>query len=336
MATQPPNVSSPLISIRIRFCILLLLSVMAYGMAGYRMIEGWSWLDSLYMTVITISTVGFTEVRPLDAAGRVHTILLIIFGVGTVATTLSVLFEQLFHRQLKIIMEKRGMQRTIATLSGHTIVCGFGRMGRMIASSLQKAGQSVVVIERIPPTADKIEKLGFLVVQGNASDEETLSKAGIEKAASLVATLGTDADNLFLTLTARGLNEALNIIVRAEDENNTRKFTQAGASRVVSPFAIGAGHIVRVLTRPTVIDFVDLVSNDDDIKFEVVQTDITQDSPFAGKTLAEARVRQELGGMVLAIRNAAGRITFDPAPHTRIDEGDTLFVIGSSAAAHKA
>ncbi len=165
MATQPPNVSSPAISIRIRFCILLLLSVMAYGTVGYRVIEGWSWLDSLYMTVITISTVGFTEVRQLDAAGRVHTILLIICGVGTVATTLSVLFEQLFHRQLKIIMEKRGMQRTIATLSGHTIVCGFGRMGRMIATSLQKAGQSVVVIERIPPTADKIEKLGFLVVQ---------------------------------------------------------------------------------------------------------------------------------------------------------------------------
>lgn len=332
MATQPQQDSSPVINIRIRFCALLLLSVMAYGTVGYRFLEGWSWLDSLYMTVITISTVGFTEVRPLDAAGRLHTILLIVFGVGTVATTLSVLFEHLFHRQLKIIMEKRGMQRTIATLSGHTIVCGFGRMGRMIATSLQKAGQSVVVIERIQPTADKIEKLGFLVVQGNASDEETLSKAGIERAASLVATLGTDADNLFLTLTARGLNEALNIIVRAEDENNTRKFTQAGASRVVSPFAIGAGHIVRVLTRPTVIDFVDLVSNDDDIKFEVVQTDITQDSPFAGKTLAEARVRQELGGMVLAIRNSAGRITFDPAPHSRIDAGDTLFVIGSSAA----
>lgn len=198
------------------------------------------------MTVITISTVGFTEVRPLGTAGRIHTILLIVFGVGTVATTLSVLFEQLFHRQLKIIMEKHGMQRTIATLSGHTIVCGFGRMGRMLATNLQKAGQLVVVIERVSSTAEKIEQLGFLVVLGNASDEETLSKAGIERAASLVATLGTDADNLFLTL-------------------------------------------------------------------------------------AEGHVRQELGGMVLAIRNRAGRILFDPPPHTRIDEGDTLYVIGSSA-----
>jgi voltage-gated potassium channel len=281
------------------------------------------------MTVITVSTVGLTEVHALDAAGRLHTIVLIIFGVGTVATTLSVLFEQLFRRQVKIIMEKRGMHRTISTLNAHTIVCGFGRMGRMIASSLKDAGKSVVVIEKIVPTADKIEQSGFLVVRGNASDEETLRKAGIDKATSLVATLGTDADNLFLTLTARGLNDSLNIIVRAEDENNTRKFTQAGASRVVSPFAIGAGHIVRVLTRPTVVDFVDLLSNDDDIKFEVAQTDIDQNSPFAGKTLAEAHVRQELGGMVLAIRNANGRLLFDPAPNTRIDEGDTLYVIGS-------
>lgn len=331
MATLPSHDSSPAVNIRIRFCALLLLGVLAYGITGYRLIEDWPWLDSLYMTVITISTVGFTEVRPLGAAGRVHTILLIVFGVGTVATTLSVLFEQLFRRQLKIIMEKHGMQRTIATLSGHTIVCGFGRMGRMIATNLQKAGKPVVVIERVSQTADKIEQLGFLVVLGNASDEETLSKAGIAKAASLVATLGSDADNLFLTLTARGLNQVLNIIVRAEDENNTRKFTQAGASRVVSPFAIGASHIVRVLTRPAVVDFVDLVSNDDDIKFEVVQTDITRESPFAGKTLAEGHVRQELGGMVLAIRNRAGRISFDPPPHTRIDEGDTLYVIGSSA-----
>lgn len=319
------------IDARIKVCFLLLCFVLTFGTGGYRLIEHWAWLDCLYMTVITISTVGFTEVHPLTAAGRMHTIALIFLGVGTVATALSVIFEQLFQRQIKIIMEKRSMHKTIETLNNHTIVCGFGRMGRMIATSLKDSSQPVVVIERAPQTAEKIERLGFLVVLGNASDEDALQRAGINRAKSLVATLGTDADNLFLTLTARDMNKALNIIARAEDENNTRKFTQAGASRVVSPFAIGANHIVRVLTRPTVIDFVDLVSKDDDVKFEVVQTDIGPESAFAGKTLAEARVRQELGGMVLAIRKKDGHLLFDPTPQSRIDQGDTLFVIGSSS-----
>lgn len=221
------------------------------------------------------------------------------------------------------------MQKEIDSLTQHIIVCGYGRMGHIIADSLVKAGRTIVIIEMDPAVADEIERDGRLVIRGDAAEEESLHQAGIERASSIVATLGTDADNLFLTLTAHGMNPDLNIIVRAEDERNCRKFTQAGASRVVSPFDTGANHIVRLLTRPDVVDFVELVA-DEDIQFEVRQIDVDTDSSLAGKTLAEGRVRQEVGGMVLAIRTAAGSVSFDPPPDSRLGAGDVLFVVGSS------
>ena len=221
------------------------------------------------------------------------------------------------------------MQKEIDTLARHTIVCGYGRMGRIIADSLAKTRRKVVMIESEPQVADEMERNGRLVVRGDATEEESLRLAGIERASAIVATLGTDADNLFLTLTARGVNPNLNIIVRAEDERNCRKLTQAGASRVVSPFNAGASQIVRLLTRPDVVDFVELVA-DEDLQFEVRQLDVDDSSPLVNKTLAEGRVRQELGGMVLAIRTPTGRVLFDPPPDSRLSAGDVLFVVGSS------
>ncbi len=314
---------------RLKVCGLSILAVLTAGVMGYHFIEGWPWLECLYMTIITITTVGFGEIQPLSDAGRAFTILLIVVGVGTVAIAISIMFETLFQRQMRHFMEKRSMQKEIDSLTQHIIVCGYGRMGHIIADSLVKAGRTIVIIEMDPAVADEIERDGRLVIRGDAAEEESLHQAGIERASSIVATLGTDADNLFLTLTAHGMNPDLNIIVRAEDERNCRKFTQAGASRVVSPFDTGANHIVRLLTRPDVVDFVELVA-DEDIQFEVRQIDVDTDSSLAGKTLAEGRVRQEVGGMVLAIRTAAGSVSFDPPPDSRLGAGDVLFVVGSS------
>lgn len=311
-------------------CLLLLVLILALGVVGYRFIEGWRWIDSLYMTVITISTVGFKEIRELSDPGRIHTIVLIFAGVGTLAVTLSVTLEKLFQHQFKLIMEKRGMQSRINSLKEHTIVCGYGRMGRIIAETLHRLGEPLVVVDNDANRVADAEKSGGLVIKGDANDEVTLQQAGIARAKALVATLGTDADNLFLTLTARGINAKLDIIARAENENNGPKFTQAGASRVVSPFAIGAGHIVRVLTRPTVVDFVDLITAEEDIKLEVIQTTIDKGSPFAGRTLAESRIRQEMGGMVIAIRKQNKTLLFDPSPSTQIDVDDRLYVLSSS------
>lgn len=314
-------------------CLALVFLVLAMGVIGYRFLEGWNWLDSLYMTAITISTVGFQEVQTLSVAGRIHTIILIFAGVSILAVTVSIMWETLFQHQLKLIMEKRGMHKKIEQLKQHTIVCGYGRMGRMISEDLQRLGEPQVVVEQDRERAAEIEKNGGLVQTGNATDESTLQQAGIQQAKALVATLGTDADNLFLTLTARGLNAKLDIIARAENEHNSTKFTQAGATRVVSPFAIGAGHIVRVLTRPSVVDFVDLITTDDDTKLEVVQTTLAPDSPYVHKTLAESHIRQEMGGMVIAIRKADKTLLFDPTPDTRLEAEDRLYILSSANAA---
>ncbi len=329
MALTKPrlNPTQRIHNLRLKACGLSLLAILTAGVIGYHFIEGWPLRDCLYMTIITISTVGFAEIHPLSEPGRLFTILMIVVGVGTVAFAISVMFETLFQRQMRLFMEKRSMQKEIDSLTQHIIVCGYGRMGHIIADALFKTGRTVVVIETDPQIADGIEREGRLVVRGDGAEEESLRQAGIDRASSIVATLGTDADNLFLTLTAHGMNPDLNIIVRAEDERNCRKFTQAGASRVVSPFDTGANHIVRLLTRPEVVDFVELVA-DEDIQFEVRQLDV--EGRLAGKTLAEGRVRQEVGGMVLAIRKSTGRVLFDPPPDSRLATGDVLFVVGSS------
>jgi len=313
--------------IRLKTFFVVLLAVVLTGVAGYHVIEGWPWLECLYMTLITVSTVGFGEVRPLTPAGRIFTLFVIVFGVSAVAFGVSGLFETIFYRQLRLFMEKRNMQKQVNAQKNHVIVCGYGRMGRAIAADLHKAGRSLVVVERRPAVVEEIERQGLLAVPGDANMEDALEQAGIARAESLIATLGTDADNLFLTLTAHGMNPDLNIIVRAEEEGNARKFMQAGASRVVSPYSTGASHIVRLLTRPEIVDFVELVAQDTDIHFAVSQIDVAQDSPLAGKTLAEARVRQVTGGMVLAIKRRAGGAIFDPQPDTRIEVGDVLVTV---------
>jgi voltage-gated potassium channel len=229
------------------------------------------------------------------------------------------------------MMEKRSMKKKIQSLKDHTIVCGYGRMGKIIADELMRAGRPLVVVESAVAKTEDLENDEILVIKGDATNETSLEQAGVQKAASLVATLGSDADNLFLTLTARDMNQSLEIIARAENETNTRKFTQAGATRVVSPFAIGAGHIVSLLTRPAIVDFVDLITGDEGIKLEVAQEDVNADCPFTGRTLAEGHVRQKLGGMVIAIRKSDHSLIFDPAPSTRVDEGDCLFVMRSAS-----
>ena len=316
-------------NVKLNTCLFLLVIVIFGGCVGYRLLEDWRWIDSLYMTVITISTVGFKEVQELSDPGRIFTIILIFAGVGTLGITVSILFEHFFQHQFKIITEKRSMQKKIDQMTDHTIVCGYGRMGKIIAEQLQRNGKPLVVVESDPTKADSIERGDMLVIKSDATIESSLQQAGVDRAAALVATLGSDADNLFLTLTARGMNKDIEILARAENEGNTRKFTQAGASRVISPFAIGASHIVSILTRPSVVDFVDLITGEDDIKLEVVQHAVAKESPYTGRTLAEGHVRQQLGGMVIAIRKADKTMIFDPPPSTRIAHGDCLYVMSS-------
>ena len=301
--------------------------VMLAGVAGYRLIEGWNWSDCFYMTVITISTVGFGEVHELSAAGRILTTLLIFFGVGLMAYCLTRLVEFLFQRSLSNVLGRRTMMKKIDQMKQHSIICGYGRTGSHVVAELQVAKKPFVVVEIDADIAKRLDEQGIPFIIGDATEEETLEAAGICRAGSLVAALTSDAENLFLTLTASGLCPDLHIIARVHEPGSTRKFKKAGAARVVSPIASGASQIAQLITRPAIVDLLELVTNEKSIALQVFEQPIGEESDMLGKSLAEARVRQTLGGMVIAIKHGDGHTTFDPGPDTRLKLGDTLVAI---------
>lgn len=313
--------------LRLSLYLLLFFSVLAGGTAGYHWIEGWSLEDCFYMTATTISTVGFGEVHPLSSAGRIFTILLIFFGVTTAALSLTAMFEYFVLRGLKNLFGRNTMDKQIEKLNRHIIICGYGRTGYYIARDLQKLQKPFVVIEDDPERIKVLEQEAHLYIQGDPSDEDRLAAAGVTRAEALVASLAKDADNLFLTISARSLNRDLHIIARVQDPDNTRKFVKAGATQVVSPFSTGATRIVQLLTRPAVVDLIELVTQRENIELEVCEIAVDEKSGLAHKTLAESRVRQTLGCMVFAIKRPGGETVFDPDPQMRIEPGDVLVAI---------
>ncbi|HEY5622033.1 MAG TPA: NAD-binding protein, partial [Pontiella sp.] len=280
--------------------------VLVFGTVGYALIEGWSVRDALYMTVITISTVGLAQVHPLSDAGRMFTILLIFVGVGVMAYCLTRLAEFMFQRSITNVFGRRAMMKKIEQMKNHVIICGYGRTGSRVVTELESAGKPFIVIEQNEDLVRRLEEEGVPCIPGDATEEETLEKALISKADSLVAALESDAENLFLTLTANGLCDTLRVIARVHDPENARKFRKAGAHRVVSPISTGANQIAQLLTRPSVVDLIELVTRDKSIALQVFEYTIDEQNDMLGKSLSEARVRQTLGSMVIAVKHSDG------------------------------
>jgi voltage-gated potassium channel len=301
--------------------------VLVFGTAGYRLIEDWGWLDCFYMTVITVSTVGITEVHPLSDPGRLFTTVLIFVGVGVMAYCLTRIAEFMFQRSLSNVLGRRVMNKKITQLKNHTIICGYGRTGSRIVAELEAAKKAYVVIEEDEEIAKRLDEQGIPCILGDATEEETLDSANICEADSLIAALDSDPENLYLTLSASGMCANLRVIARVHDPDSARKFHKAGAERVVSPIASGANQIAQLILRPSVVDLIELVSQDRNIAMQVFEHPVDSTSKMLGKTLSEARVRQTLGGMVIAIKHTTGSTVFDPGPDTRLQLGDTLVAI---------
>lgn len=314
-------------TLRLGLYIFLFISVLAAGTAGYHWIEGWPLSECLYMTVITVSTVGFGEVHPLSHEGHLFTILLIFFGVTAAALSLTALFEYFILRGLTNLFGRNKMDKQIQNLNRHIIICGYGRTGDYIARDLQKANKPFVVIENDPERLKLLEKENVFYISGDPAEEDMLEAAGVVRAEALVAALPKDADNLFLTINARSLNRNLHIIARVQDSGNSRKLIKAGANQVVSPFSTGAARIVQLLIHPATVDLAELVSGRENLALEVCEIAVDEKSDLARKTLAEARVRQTLGCMVFAIKRPSGETVFDPDPQMQIDPGDVLLAI---------
>ncbi len=306
--------------------------VVIAGTVGYMVIEGWGFLDSLYMTVTTITTVGFKEVRDLSTGGRVFTILLIMGGVGTILYGLGSMVEFLVKTQLSGVFRRRAVRRQVDKLEDHYIICGYGRVGESVARQFAAHKVRFVIIDNDAVSLAGAEGDGFLTVQGDATSDEALEAAGIKKAKGLVTAVGSDAGNIFVTLSARVLNPWLLIVARAGSEDTMNKLKRAGADRVVSPYGIGGKQMAALMLKPLVSDYLDVVTGGGALEFRVEELQLTDDCCAVGRSIRDMAVRKQTGATILAVRRGeTGDFDTNPAPDTLLEAGDTVIAIGTPA-----
>ncbi|HRC43853.1 MAG TPA: potassium channel protein [Nitrospira sp.] len=306
----------------------VLAAVIALGTAGYVLIEGWSAFDALYMTVTTVTTVGYREVNPLSPAGRGFTIALILTGVGTLFYVLGNLARFALEGELQYVFGKYRSGGKVKTLRDHYIVCGYGRMGRHICKELGAKPVSVVVVEKSPEVVAVAQGDGFMAVEGDATQDHILAQAGIERAKGLVSVVNSDAENVYIVLTARGLNRELYIVARAGEEGSEQKLMRAGANRVSSPYLIGGMQVAQVLLRPAVVDFLDLATKSEHLDLQIEEITIGKGSQFDGKTPCQCGLDKDRGLIVVGVKRRSGHLEFNPGPQVTLAEGDTLIVLG--------
>ena len=301
--------------------------ILLIGTAGYVAIEDWSVLDAVYMTVISLTTVGFQEVQPLSEKGKIFTLAIILGGVATATATVTIGTQILLAGQLQKVMGRRKLEKEIKKIEGHYIIAGYGRMGRIICTEFQRKPVPFVVIEENPDVFNRLPR-DILAIQGNASEEDVLLEAGIKRARGLVSVASSDADNVYITLTATGLRPDLYIVARAGESGSEQKLLRAGASKVVSPYTIGGTGIANAILRPAVVDFIELVTKREHLELQMEEVLVGVRSSLGEKTILEAGIRQNLGIIVVAVKKKNGYMEFNPASDTMISEGDRLIVLG--------
>ncbi len=310
--------------------LLFMGGVVATGVIGYHVLEGYTWLEALYMTVLTLSTVGFREVRPLGPTGQIFTILLIIAGLGVVFYTAVAVVEKAVAGEFQQFFGRRRMQKRIGALSDHYLVCGFGRIGEVVCRELVSKPVPFVIIEQDEERVREAETAHYLVLQGDATDEKTLLATGIMQAKGLFAALTTDANNVFVTLTAKELNPALIVVARAETERSGRTLLRSGADKVISPYAIGGHRMAQAVLRPAVVDIIDLATHSQSLELQLEEIGVPAHSPCNGMTLQDSGLWEQPGVIVVAIKRASGKMLFHPAPGARIESGDSLIALAEA------
>jgi voltage-gated potassium channel len=306
--------------------IIVFVFMLLGGTTGYMVIEGWSLTDALYMTVITLSTVGYSEVQSLSPTGRIFTIVVIILGVGFVFYLAGSVIQFMVEGRIREILGRRKLEKKIRAQKGHYIICGYGRVGSSIGESLASRPLGIVVIERDPARISKLHERNILHVAGDATDEDVLIMAGIRSARGLVAALKTDSDNVYVALSARQLNPGLFIMARAAEEQSEKKLLAAGANKVVCPYRMGAHRMAQTILRPTVTDFLDLTLMDSKIQME--EMPVIDSSKLVDVALQDSGIRQELDLIIVAVKKAPGDMIFNPSSQTRLEAGDTVIAIG--------
>jgi len=314
---------------RFAWALGMLVGVFAAGTGGYMLIEGWSLVDSIYMTTITVATVGFGEVHPLSSAGRMFTIGLIITGVGALGFVFGQLVEFVFEGRIQEILEGRRMEKRLENLSGHTVVAGFGRVGSVVARALADEDAPFVIVDLADESQVAAREYGWPFVHGDATEEEILGQAGIQRAGSIVTALSSDAENLFVTVTARALNPELFIVARSSHESTEAKLLKAGANRTITPNVIGGRRMASMVLHPTVSDYLDIVASGEGVEFRLQEIELGPASCYVGRSIAEARIREITGAQVVAIVKADGTVDANPLAASVLMAGERLVVLGT-------
>ena len=313
---------------QLKFGLTFLVIALVGGTLGYSLIEGWDPLSSLYMTVITITTVGYGEVRPLSQAGVAFTMALILGSVGMVAFIVVGLARVMVEGEVRRIFGRRKLEKRISNLKDHYIICGYGRIGGYICHELTSRPVPFVVVEKDPSVTQRIEDRSCLYVNGDATNDDILRKAGIDSARCLVATVASDADNLYIPLTARELNPDLYILSRATDEKAQKKLLTAGANKVVSPYLIGAHRMAMALLRPAVVDFMEIAMRERSLELQLEEIRVHRIDRLASTILRDSGIRSDLDLIVVAVKKTSGQMIYNPSSETRIETGDILITIG--------
>jgi len=310
------------ISIALSFLILVT------GTAGYMLIEDWRFLDALYMTIITISTVGYREVNQVGDIGRLFTIFLVVIGVGFTFYVMAAVVQFMVEGRVRIIMGRRRLDKKINRIKNHYIVCGYGRIGRVLCRNLQGTPYDLVVVEKNPDLVRVMDEDGVLYVSGDAADETNLLKAGIERAKGLVAALATDTDNVFLVLSARQLAPELYIVARASQQGTKNKLRAAGANSVESPYEMGAASMAQRIIRPTVTNFLDLAFAHSRKDIQMEEIPVSEDSALTNIPLKDSGIRQDYNLIIIAIKKPDGTMLFNPSFEAAFRPDDTVIAVG--------
>jgi voltage-gated potassium channel len=313
---------------RLLLPVAVLVGLLAAGTLGFQLVEGWGWFDSLYMTVTTITTVGFQEVHPLSRAGRVFTMVLALGGVFTAFYAGVEFIRAVVTGEILAVLGRQRMQSRLEKLSGHLVVCGLGRMGRLVAEEFSSAGLPFVVVDRDPRVLEGFAMPHGIPLVGDATADDVLRRAGVERARALVTTVASDADNLFITMSARLINERLTIVARAEGEGAEVKLRRAGASRVVSPYTIGGHRVAQAVLRPNAMDFIELATRTGHLELQIEEIAVAAASALVGQSIKASPVRSELGIIIVAVKKPGAKMFFNPSPDTALEAGDVLITLG--------
>ena len=313
---------------KLKIALLILLIVIVIGTIGFHGIEKWSLFDSFYATMTTLSTVGYGDYAPITTRGKIFTVLIIILGVGTMLYSFGLISETVIEGRLRRLLGRGKLKKMIDKMNQHYIICGYGRIGHLICRELTAEKVPYVVIDKNPEVIQKVQDEGLIYCRGDATQDKTLIEAGVKRAKGIICVLPTDAENLYVILTARELNQNIFIMSRSEEEESEHRLVRAGADRVMSPYTMGGVRMAMAILRPAMLDFIEITTNRQSLELRMEEILICKGSPFIGQSLEESEIRKRHGLIIVAVKKVSGKMIFNPMANYMIEEGDRLISMG--------